>query len=130
VQIIKYQHLDHWQYQYLDSFGINWTASPTGRSRLLVCSQKTRRKGTDAVRRSPYSRNYKTGRMCRQNEDPLIQNLRTHQHYRNSAVLQTARSLKTEVRRGTRPIKDRHSRHNKRKMGTEEDAWAIVTQLR
>jgi len=27
-----------------------WTASPTGRRRSLVCSQKTRRKGPDAVR--------------------------------------------------------------------------------
>jgi len=38
-------------------------------------------------------------------EDPLIQTVRKHQHI-NSAVLQTARHLKTEVRRGTRQIKD------------------------
>jgi len=35
-------------------------------------------------------------------EDPLMQIGRTHQHNINSAVLQTARRLKTEVQRGTR----------------------------
>jgi hypothetical protein len=38
-------------------------------------------------------------------EDPLIQTVRKHQHI-NSAVLQTARHLKTEVQRVTRQIKD------------------------
>jgi hypothetical protein len=36
------------------------TASPKGRCRSLVSSQKTGRKGPDAVRRSLFSRNYKT----------------------------------------------------------------------
>jgi hypothetical protein len=31
------------------------------------------------------------------NEDPLIQTVRTHQHNINSAVLQTAKCLKTDV---------------------------------
>jgi len=39
-------------------------------------------------------------------EDPLIETVRTHQHSINSAVLQTARHLKTEVQTGTRQIKD------------------------
>jgi len=39
-------------------------------------------------------------------EDPLIQVVRTHQHNTNSAVLQTARYLKTEVQRETRKVKD------------------------
>ena len=39
-------------------------------------------------------------------EDPLIQIFRMHQHKINSAVLQTARHLKTEVRRGTRKTQD------------------------
>ena len=34
-------------------------------------------------------------------EDPLIQVVRTHQHNTDSAVLQTARCLKTEVQRET-----------------------------
>jgi len=38
-------------------------------------------------------------------EDPLIQIVRTHQHNINSAVLQTARRLKTDVQRETRQIK-------------------------
>jgi len=39
-------------------------------------------------------------------EDPLIQIVRTHQHSINSAVLQTARHLKTAVQRGTKQIMD------------------------
>ena len=35
-------------------------------------------------------------------EDPLIQVVRTHQHNTDSAVLQTARCLKTEVRQETK----------------------------
>ena len=39
-------------------------------------------------------------------EDPLIQNVRMHQHNNHSAVLQIAKRLKTEVWRGTRQVKD------------------------
>jgi len=39
-------------------------------------------------------------------EDPLIQTVRMHQHSINSAVLQTARHLKTAVQRGTKQIKE------------------------
>ena len=39
-------------------------------------------------------------------EDPLIQVIRTHQHNTDSAVLQTARCLKTEVQRETRKMRD------------------------
>jgi len=39
-------------------------------------------------------------------EDPLIQFVRTHQHNTNSAVLQTARYLKTEVQREKRKMKE------------------------
>jgi len=38
-------------------------------------------------------------------EDPLIHIVRTHQHDINSAVLQTARNLKTGVQREARQIK-------------------------
>ena len=40
------------------------------------------------------------------NEDPVIQNVRTHQHNTTSATVQTAVSLKIELQRGTRQIKD------------------------
>jgi len=73
---------------------------------LLVCSQKTGRKGPDAVGRSLCSRNYKTGEICRQKKDPLMQFVKKHQCNINSAVLQTARCLKTEVQIGTRQIKE------------------------
>jgi hypothetical protein len=39
-------------------------------------------------------------------EDPLIKFVKTYQHNTESAVLQTARCLKTEVRRETRNVKD------------------------
>jgi len=39
-------------------------------------------------------------------EDPLIQTVRTHQHNTDSAVLQTARYLKTKVQRETRKMED------------------------
>jgi len=39
-------------------------------------------------------------------EDPLIQVVRTHQHNTDSAVLQMARCLKTEIRKETRKMKD------------------------
>jgi len=39
-------------------------------------------------------------------EDPLKQVVRTHQHNTNSAVLQTAICLKTEVQKETRKVKD------------------------
>ena len=39
-------------------------------------------------------------------EAPLIQVIRTHQLNTDSAVLQTARCLKTEIQRETRKMKD------------------------
>jgi len=39
-------------------------------------------------------------------EDPLIQVVRTHQHNIDSALLQTARCLKTELQKETRKMKD------------------------
>jgi undecaprenyl pyrophosphate synthase len=48
-------------------------------------------------------------------EDPLIKVVRTHQHNTDSAVLQTARRLKTEVQRETRKMKDSKA---KKKNGT------------
>ena len=48
----------------------------------------------------------KLGRCVDGQENPLIQVVRTHQHNTDSAVLQAARCLKTEVQRETRKIKD------------------------
>ena len=56
-------------------------------------------------------------------EDPLIRVVRTHQHNTDSAVLQTARCLKTEVQKETRKMKDskaektKERRHGKRMHG-------------
>jgi predicted RNA-binding protein with RPS1 domain len=44
----------------------------------------------------------KTVECVERKEDPLMQIFRTHQHAFYSAVLQTARRLKTEVQRVTR----------------------------
>jgi hypothetical protein len=56
-------------------------------------------------------------------EDPLIQVVKTYQHNADSAGLQTARCLKTEVERETRNMKDiiaektKERWHGKRKHG-------------
>jgi len=48
-------------------------------------------------------------------EDSLIQVVRTHQHNSNSAVLQTARCLKTEVQKERRKMKDSITEKTKEK---------------
>ena len=68
--------------------------------RLLVCPQKTGRKGLDAV----YI--IKLVEYVDRKEDPLIQVVRTHQQNTDSAVLQTARCLKTEVQKETKKMKE------------------------
>jgi hypothetical protein len=50
-------------------------------------------------------------------EDPLTQVVRTHQHNIDSAVLQTARRLKTEVQRETREINDSIAERKQEKDG-------------
>jgi len=51
-------------------------------------------------------------------EDLLIQTVKAHQHNTNSAVLQTAKRLKTEVQWGTRQI--RTAKHRKQKKDGKE----------
>ena len=43
---------------------------------------------------------------CVDNENPVIQIVRTHQHNTTSATVRTAISLKIELHGGTRQIKD------------------------
>jgi hypothetical protein len=59
-------------------------------------------------------------------EDPLVHVVRTHQHNIDSAVIKTARHLKTQVQREIRKIKGHHSGENKRKMAREEDARTVA----
>jgi len=47
--------------------------------------------------------------------DPLLQVVRTHQHNTDSALLQTARCLMTEVQKETRKIKDNIEEKTKEK---------------
>jgi len=56
-----------------------WTASPKGRHRSLVCSQKTGRKGPDAVRKSYTVEITKLVQYVDRKEYPLQQIVRTHQ---------------------------------------------------
>ena len=84
--------------------------------RLYVCPQKTGRKGHDAVRSSQCSIIYKLVEYVDRKEDPLIQVVRTHQHNTDSAVLQTARRLKTEVQKETRKMKDRIAEKTKERL--------------
>jgi hypothetical protein len=58
-------------------------------------------------------------------KDPLTKIVRTHQHSFNSAMLQTARRLKTENREEQDKY-GQHSRENKRKMAREGNAWTIA----
>jgi len=63
----------------------SWTASPKGRYRSLVCFQKTGKKGPDAGRSSPCSRNYRIAGIYRQEGRPTntgCQNTPTQQYYR------------------------------------------------
>ena len=60
-------------------------------------------------------------------EDPLIQDVRTHQHNTDSVVLQTARCLKTEVQKENGKNKGQYGGENKSKMARQEDAWTIAT---
>jgi len=48
-------------------------------------------------------------------EDTLIQVVRTHQQNNDSAVLQTARCLRTEVQKETRKMKDSIAEKTKKK---------------
>jgi len=68
--------------------------------------QKTWRKGSDAVRAAHAEEITKLVEYVDRKEVPLIQVVSTHQHSTDSAVLQTARCLKTEVQKETRKMKD------------------------
>jgi hypothetical protein len=46
-------------------------------------------------------------------ENPLIQIVRQHQHTTNSAMLHTARSLRRELQRGTRQVKESIAQNTK-----------------
>ena len=89
-----------------ETTNLSWTASPKSRCRSLVYTQKIRRKGLDAVRSSPAVEITKLVEYVGRKKDPLIQVVRTHYHNTYSAVLQTARCLKTEVQKETRKMKD------------------------
>ena len=117
--------MDHWQYQY--NFGIiNWH-----QEKLQKLDRKTRELLTIHGQHHPkadvdrlYVPRKQGGRGLMQleaahaveitklveyidrKEDPLIQVVRTHQHNTDSAVLQTARCLKTEVQKERRKMKD------------------------
>jgi len=73
-------------------------------------------------------------------EDPIIQVIRTHQHNADSAVLQTARCLKTEVQKETRKIKEsiaektKERWHGKRMHGQlprnlDENWWKLNSHI-
>jgi len=132
--------LDHWQYQYLDTD--NWH-----QEELQKLDRKTRKLLTIHGQHHPkadvdrlYVPRKQGGRGLMQlkaahvvditklvkyvdrKEDPLIQVVRTHQHNTDSAVLQTARYLKTEVQRETRKMdsiagKTKERCHGKRMRG-------------
>ena len=72
----------------------------------LYVPTKQGERGLMQLAGSPCSMNYKIGGICKKQQNPLIQTAQRHQHNINSAILQTARHLKTELQRGTRRMKD------------------------
>ena len=85
-----------------------------------MCPQKTGRKGLDAAANAVEITELVV--YVAKKEDPLIQVVRTHQHNTKSAVLQTARCLKTEVQKETRKMdiiaeKTKERWHGKRMHG-------------
>jgi len=90
----------------------------------LYVPRKQGGRGLDAVRRSLWSRNYKTGGICGQKgitTDTDCQNARTHQ----SSNVTDSLHLKTAVERN-KTNKEQQSRENKRKMASEDDAWTTA----
>jgi hypothetical protein len=61
--------------------------------------------------------------------DARMKIVRTHQHNINSTIVQTARSLNRELRRGTKQRKDIVA-DKKKKMAREKDAWTMPTWFR
>ena len=150
--------MDHWQYQYLDTVLELLTGTKnnckncTGKTRKLLTIHGQHHPKADVDRL--YVPRKQGGRGLMQleaahaveitklveyvdrEEDRLIQVVRTHQHNTNSAVLQTARCLKTEVQREIRKIKEsiaektRERWHGKKMHGqlhvTETKRWWIL----
>ena len=117
--------MDHWHYQYLDSFGIvNWhqeelqKLDPKTRKLLTIHGQHhpkaiadrlyvPRKQGGRGLMQLEAAHAVEITKLVEyvdRKEDPLIQVVRTHQHNTGSAVLQTARCLKTEVQKETRKM--------------------------
>jgi hypothetical protein len=55
-------------------------------------------------------------------EDPLIQIVRTHQHYTNSTLIQTVGYLKKYFQSGTKQIKSIKAQNVRREMGRKRDS--------
>ena len=88
--------------------------------------QEKGRRGPDAVRRSLRSSYYETDGIYRQIGRSTDTGCHSAPTSINSAVIQTARRLKTCTERN-KTNKGQHSRENKRKVAREEDAWTIAT---
>jgi len=135
--------LDHWQYQYLDTVlellvprrtvktGKKNTktdnhpgkTSPRGRHRSPACPIKEGEKELLKLEAHVVEIT-KLKEYVDSKEHPLIQTVRMYQHTTNSAMLQTARSLKIELERNN-TIKGSCSTEDKRKMARKEGAWAV-----
>ena len=119
--------MDHWQYQYLDivmesligtkkncktkpenkeTTNHSWTASPKSRCRSLVCPRKQGGRGLMQLEAAHAVEITKLAEYVDRKEDPLIQIVTTHQHNTNSAVLQAARCLKTELQKEIKKMKE------------------------
>jgi len=118
--------LGHWQYHYLGAVlellvprrtmktgnknkkidNHPWKASPKGRHRSPVCPRKEGGRKLMKLEEAHIVEITKLKEYEDSKELPLIQIVRMYQHTTNSAMLQTAGSLKIELQRGTIQLKD------------------------
>ena len=125
--------MDHWQYQYLEivlellvprrtvktgnknkkTDNHPWKASFKGRHRSPACPRKEGGKELLKLEEAHIVEITKLKEYVDSKEHPLIQIVRMYQHTTHSALLQTARSLKTELQRGTRQLKDGAAQNTK-----------------
>ena len=128
MQRIKFKQLDFWQYQYLNIvlelltgtkkelqkldrktrklLTIHGQHHPKADVDRLYVPRKYGRRGMAQLEAAHAVEITKLVEYVDWKEDPLIQVVRTHLHNTDSAVLQAARCLKTEVQRETRKMKD------------------------
>ena len=115
VQVLRYSFgIVNWHQEELQKLDrktrkqltIHGQHHPTADVDLLYVPRKQGRRGLMQLKAPHAVEITKLMEYVDRKEDPLTQIVRTHQHNTDSAVLQAAKCLKTEVQRETRKMKD------------------------